>query len=256
MKPTVVFVPGAWLVPEFYRPFLEAVQAAGFPTYTAELPSLDPVDPTATDCATDAASIRRLVFSLVEDEGRDVVLVMHSYASMPGGAAAVGLSKSERVQQEKKGGVLGLVCMGAFLVPEGVSCAGTQGGNLPPWILLDQPSTGLNIPDQPEKTFAADVSEEQALAISSVIKPHASLAFFSAQPSPAWADPAYTGRLSYVVTTEDLAVPKVSQYGMMSGTGQNWHVREIESSHCAPFITKVAESVGILQDFIQTFERL
>lgn len=89
-----------------------------------------------------------------------------------------------------------------------------------------------------------------------MIKPHASLAFFSAQPSPAWADPAYTGRLAYVVTTEDLAVPNVAQYGMMSGTGQNWHVREIESSHCAPFITKVAESVGILQDFIQTFERL
>ena len=138
MKPTIVFVPGAWLVPEFYRPFLEAVQTAGFPTVTAELPSLDPVDPTAADCATDAASIRRLVCSLVEEKGLDVVLVMHSYASMPGGAAAIGLSKSERVKQEKKGGMLGLVCMGAFLVPEGVSCAGTQGGNLPPWILLDQ----------------------------------------------------------------------------------------------------------------------
>lgn len=112
------------------------------------------------------------------------------------------------------------------------------------------------MPDQPEKTFAADVSEEQALAISSVIKPHASLAFFSAQPSPAWTDPAFTGRLAYVVTTEDMAVPKVAQYGMISGTGQQWHVREIESSHCAPFITKVAESVEILQDFIQAFEIL
>ncbi|KAE8375739.1 hypothetical protein BDV26DRAFT_283214 [Aspergillus bertholletiae] len=256
MKPTIIFVPGAWLVPEFYRPFLEAVQAAGFPTYTAELLSLNPVDPAAADCATDAESIRRLVCSLVEDEGRDVVLVMHSYASMPGAAAAVGISKSERVKQEKKGGVLGLVCMGAFLVPEGISCAGTQGGNLPSWILLDQPSIGLNVPDQPEKTFAADVREDRGLAISSVIQPHASLAFFSAQPSPAWLDPAFAGRLAYVVTTEDLAVPKVAQYGMMMGTGQQWHVREIESSHCAPFITKVGQSVEILQEFIQAFETL
>ncbi|GAB1190922.1 hypothetical protein APSETT444_000089 [Aspergillus pseudonomiae] len=224
MKPTVVLVPGAWLVPEFYKPFLEAVQAAGFSTRTAELPSLNPADPTAVDCMADAASIRRLVCSLVEDEGRDVVLVMHSYASMPGGAAATGLSKSERVKQGQKGGVSGL------------------------------PSVGLNVPDQPEKTFAADVSEEQALAISSVIKPHASLAFFSAQPSPAWVDPTFTGRLAYVVTTDDLAVPKVAQYGMISGTGQQWHVREIESSHCAPFITKVEESVEILQEFIHTFE--
>ena len=112
------------------------------------------------------------------------------------------------------------------------------------------------MPDQPEKTFAADVSEEQALALSSVIKPHASLAFFSAQPSPAWVDPTFTGRLAYVVTADDLAVPKVAQYGMISGTGQQWHVREIESSHCAPFITKVAESVEILQEFIHTFESL
>ena len=149
MKPTVVLVPGAWLVPEFYKPFLEAVQAVGFSTRTAELPSLNPADPTAVDCMADAASIRRLVCSLVEDECRDVVLVMHSYASMPGGAAATGLSKSERVKQGQKGGVLGLVCMGAFLVPEGVSCAGTQGGNLPSWILLDQVCSQFDDSDYP-----------------------------------------------------------------------------------------------------------
>ncbi|KNG91652.1 hypothetical protein ANOM_000206 [Aspergillus nomiae NRRL 13137] len=236
MKPTVVLVPGAWLVPEFYKPFLEAVQAAGFPTCTAELPSLNPVDPSAADCTMDAESIRRLVCSLVEDECRDVVLVMHSYASMPGGARchrALEVRESQTGAERRGVGI---------------------GGNLPSWILLDQPSVGLNVPDQPEKTFAADVSEEQALAISSVIKPHASLAFFSAQPSPAWVDPTFTGRLAYVVTTDDLAVPKVAQYGMISGTGQQWHVREIESSHCAPFITKVAESVEILQDFIRAFE--
>ncbi|KAE8390095.1 hypothetical protein BDV23DRAFT_183792 [Aspergillus alliaceus] len=255
MQPTIVFIPGAWLVPQFYQPFIDAVKAAGYPTLTAELPSLDPGDPTVGNCGTDAALIRQHLDFLVEDEGRDVVLVMHSYASMPGGAAASGLSKSQRSQDGQKGGVLGLVCIAAFLVPEGISCAGMQGGNLPPWILLDQPSTNLNVPDQPEKIFAADTSEEKALVIGNAIKPHASLAFFSPQPSPAWTEPAFIGRLAYLVTSEDLAVSKVVQYGMISGTGQEWHVREIISSHCAPFIDKVGETVEILKEFIQLFEK-
>ncbi|KAF7595402.1 hypothetical protein BBP40_006397 [Aspergillus hancockii] len=220
MKPTVVLVPGAWLVPDFYKPFLDIIQAAGFPTCVTELPSLDPVDPTTSDCSTDAASIRHDLSVLVEG-GRDVVLVMHSYA-----------------------------------VPEGISCAGTQGGNLPSWILLDQPSGHLNVPDTPGKIFAADVSEEEALAMTSFTKPHASLAFFSAQPFSAWSDPAFTGRLAYIVTTEDLAVPKAAQYGMMAGTGQEWAVREIASSHCAPYISRITESVRILEELIQMFENI
>ncbi|KAF5864570.1 hypothetical protein ETB97_007403 [Aspergillus alliaceus] len=202
-----------------------AVKAAGYPTLTAELPSLDPGDPTVGNCGTDAALIRQHLDFLVEDEGRDVVLVMHSYASMPGGAAASGLSKSQRSQDGQKGGVLGL------------------------------PSTNLNVPDQPEKIFAADTSEEKALVIGNAIKPHASLAFFSPQPSPAWTEPAFIGRLAYLVTSEDLAVSKVAQYGMISGTGQEWHVREIISGHCGPFIDKVGETVEILKEFIQLFEK-
>lgn len=74
----------------------------------------------------------------MEDEGKDVVLFMHSYGGMPGAAAATGLAKSQRAQEGKAGGVIGLLFLGAFLVPEGLSYAGLQGGNLPPWILVDQ----------------------------------------------------------------------------------------------------------------------
>jgi hypothetical protein len=79
----------------------------------------------------------------VEDEGKDVLLFMHSYAGMPGAAAATGLAKSQRTQDGKAGGVVGLLFLGAFVVAEGSSCAGLMGGNLPPWILVNQvgPST-------------------------------------------------------------------------------------------------------------------
>ena len=63
---------------------------------------------------------------------------MHSYAGIPGAAAATGLARSQRVKEGKLGGIIGLVFIAAFLVPEGMSCSGLQGGNLPSWILLDK----------------------------------------------------------------------------------------------------------------------
>jgi hypothetical protein len=137
---TILFVPGAWITKAFYEPFLQALKTAGYDVRYAGYPSLDPKesDPSTRDCHADTEAITAVLRPLVEDEGKDVLLFMHSYAGMPGAAAATGLSKSQREQEGKAGGVIGLLFLGAFVVPEGLSCAGLQGGNLPPWILLDQ----------------------------------------------------------------------------------------------------------------------
>ena len=124
-----------------YSHFLKELSTAGYATSADAYPSIDPLDPWTADCAADAAHIlNNSIIPLIEQDGRDIVLLMHSYASMPGIAAAKGYSKSQRALEGKKGGVVGLICMSAFLVPEGVSCAGTQGGKLPSWILLDNVS--------------------------------------------------------------------------------------------------------------------
>jgi hypothetical protein len=135
---TILFVPGAWIARAFYEPFLQALMVAGYNVRYAAYPSLNPSDPSTTDCHTDTEAIAVVLRSLVEEDGQDVMLFLHSYAGMPGAAAATGLSKSQRAQEGKVGGVIGLLFLGAFIVPEGSSCAGLQGGNLPPWILLDR----------------------------------------------------------------------------------------------------------------------
>jgi hypothetical protein len=137
---TILFIPGAWITKAFYEPFLQALTTAGYDVRYAGYPSLDPKDsdPSTIDCHADTEAITAVLRSLVEDEGKDVLLFMHSYAGMPGAAAATGLAKSQRAQEGKVGGVIGLLFLGAFVVPKGLSCAGLQGGNLPPWILLDQ----------------------------------------------------------------------------------------------------------------------
>ncbi|KAJ0419320.1 Alpha/beta hydrolase fold-1 [Aspergillus carlsbadensis] len=242
-KTTIVLVPGAWLTPSFYEPFLNAISETRHPVHCAEYPSLDPADPTTADCKSDADVIAQTLHHLIEDEGRDILLVLHSYAGMPGAAAARGLSKSERVRQGKSGGVVGMVFIAAFIVPEGVSCSGLQGGNLPSWILLDKPLPNLNVPSDPTANFAADVNSELLGNLDAHVKPHSTLAFNSPQPAPAWADEAYDGRRAFIVTTADQAVPREAQYGMISATEKSWIIKEMDCSHCAPFLSRIGECV-------------
>ncbi|RHZ49051.1 alpha/beta hydrolase [Aspergillus thermomutatus] len=251
---TIVFVPGAWITPDFYQPFLDALTKAGYPVRYAGYPSLDPADPTSADCKADSDAITSVIRPLVEDEGRDVLLLMHSYAGMPGAAAAKGLAKTERMQQGKSGGIVGMVFIAAFLVPEGLSCAGLQGGNLPPWILLDKPYEKVNIPDDPAGNFAADVDEDVTQSLAGYIRPHSTLAFNSPQPAPAWADQAYAGRLAFIVPTLDKAVPEGAQRAMIAATQTDWIVEEMVCSHCAPFVIRIDECVRLLQGFLGVFE--
>lgn len=137
---TIVLSPGAWISTSFYQDFANIFMASGHPVHFAPYPSLNPADPKTADCKHDADAISKILRPLVEDQGRDVVLVMHSYAGMPAAAAASGLSKTKRMKEAKKGGIIGLVFIAAFLVPEGLTCAGLQGGKLPHWIIQDKVS--------------------------------------------------------------------------------------------------------------------
>ncbi|KAE8153787.1 hypothetical protein BDV25DRAFT_14660 [Aspergillus avenaceus] len=66
MKPTILFVAGAWIVPGFY--FLNTIQAAGYLTVSAELASLNPADPATSDCAANAERIEHQFSTPIEEE--------------------------------------------------------------------------------------------------------------------------------------------------------------------------------------------
>lgn len=116
-----------------------------------------------------------------------------------------------------------------------------------------QPSANLNIPDDAINNFAADVDPKLTKSLPVNLKPHATLAFKSPQPHPAWADEAFQGRLAFIVTPEDRAVPKEAQFGMMAATQQPWIVKELASSHAAPFLNRIDETVGLTREVIGQF---
>lgn len=55
---------------------------------------------------------------------------------MPGGEAPIGLGKKEREGKGLRGGVLRLVFIMAFAVPEGFTCT-APGAKFPEWMKVD-----------------------------------------------------------------------------------------------------------------------
>ena len=138
-KPTVFIVPGAWHAPSTYSQLATQLETAGFPTIAVPLPSVNSANPLAATCAVDVDSVREKLISLIEADGKDIVMIAHSYGGVPTGGAAHGLSKLSRTQDGKSGGVLGLVYMSAHAVPEGTTVLGYLGmKEYSPFVKLNQ----------------------------------------------------------------------------------------------------------------------
>ena len=138
-KPTILLIPGAWFHPSTYDNFLALLQERSFPTAYGSYPSLNASDPMNTDAISDTNYVlSHSLLPLVETEGKDVIVLMHSYGGVPGSGAAKGLGKGQRKEQGKKGGVVGLIYISGFVLPEGASVADGQGGQLPECVMQDE----------------------------------------------------------------------------------------------------------------------
>jgi hypothetical protein len=76
--------------------------------------------PGLPSVADDAAAIRQTVTKFA-DEGKDVVLIAHSYGGTPTSESIKGISKAEREKEGKKGGVVRVAYMTALVPALGTS---------------------------------------------------------------------------------------------------------------------------------------
>jgi hypothetical protein len=119
-KPSILLIPGSFAKPEFYTPVLDAVTAKGYEIKGLHLPSvglsaLQPrpgVPPTMYD---DAAFIAKEAEKFA-DEGKDVIVIGHSYGGIPVTQSIKGLAKEDRQKEGKQGGVVNLAFI-TSLVP-------------------------------------------------------------------------------------------------------------------------------------------
>lgn len=137
-KPFFVIIPGASQNPTHYGYLAHLLQLAGYPTFSSALPSLGATAPITID--DDARYIRdKMLLPILDHESHDVIILTHSYSSIPGSAAVHALSKPERTAAGKKTGVLGQIHLAALLTNggDGTDLIAAFGGNYPPHIRPD-----------------------------------------------------------------------------------------------------------------------
>jgi hypothetical protein len=144
-RPFIVIVPGASQNPAHYGYFSHLLLSAGYPVLTALLPSVGAAGKVTVQ--DDAEYVRnKMLIPVLDYEERDVVMLMHSYSSVPGSAAANGLGKAERAAAGKKTGVIGQIYLSAILAKggDGNDILSAFGGHYPPHIRPDVSSYSMH----------------------------------------------------------------------------------------------------------------
>ena len=131
-KPTLVLIPGSFSPSSLYSEVSSRLEAKGFQIIVGDLPTTgrSPPAPAAT-MREDAGYFHDLV-SGIADEGKDVVLLAHSYGGIVANQSAKGILKTDRTALGKRGGVVRIVFLAAFVPQVGQSlqdCVGAGDGD-------------------------------------------------------------------------------------------------------------------------------
>ena len=230
-KPTILFVPGAWHRSACYSPVIGKLQAQGFETATAELASVGPV-PGLQTWADDIANIQKEVAALA-DAGKSIVVVAHSYGSLPAGEAAKGLLLREREAEGRKGGVVHFVYISAFVLPPSTSLMDALDGKDLPWFQVSESKMEVE-PVDPATIFYNDLDKATQDEQVSKLETFSYQMYFQ---KTTWA-PYKEVQSSFVFCTMDNAIPLPVQQGMVKGSGASFRETTVEASH-SPFLSKV-----------------
>ncbi|KAK0987022.1 hypothetical protein LTR91_010072 [Friedmanniomyces endolithicus] len=227
MPPTIIIVPGAWhFGTKHYKPLTDRLETAGYKVIPLDLPSVSD-NPPLTGWKDDITHIAQTI-EQAADRGEDVVLVMHSRGGHCGSDAAQGLSKTDRQQAGKKGGIVRCVFMCAFAAPEGLSVFFATNG---PDEWIDVKHTVCS-PTRVEEIFYNDCTPEQIEAAKRDIRPQSTLCFLLPLTYAAWKHIPST----YLVCEKDMGIPVVAQEAMILQPGADFTVERCGASH-SPFLS-------------------
>ena len=101
----------------YYLPIARVLESQGFETRLVTIPSTGSRS-TLTSNELDVVAVREVLEEL-SDNGEDIIVVSHSYGSIPTCEASKGFGKQERLGHGRSGGVIRLVFVAAWLLQEG-----------------------------------------------------------------------------------------------------------------------------------------
>ena len=227
-KPTIVLVPGAWHQVAQYSPLTTRLEEAGYKVYGVDYPSTSP-NPTNTNFDPDVEVVHKSIERLA-DQGKNVVVVVHSAAGIIAGEAARGLSKADRERDGKAGGIVRMVYICAFAAPEGVALYDATGGP-DEWHIIE----GITVKTSREREIfyhlcPPEVADAQVARLAGM---RLAKGMFESKPTyAAWKHIPCT----YLVCENDQAVPLAAQEAMIKQEGARFDVVRCKADH-SPFLS-------------------
>ncbi|KAL9087541.1 MAG: hypothetical protein Q9165_006652 [Trypethelium subeluteriae] len=248
-KPIFVIFPGAFHPNDCLQPLISELETQGYEAKGVTLSTTGSKDGTIENDVT----LMRSILTPLIDQGREAVLVLHSYAGFPGSVAIRGLSKRERQAMGSGGGLIGVVYMCAFIPHEGVSLLGALGGKWPEWLVPDGKNEMLWA-KTPEKMFYQDCPPSITTEAIAKLKGHSLVCLTEKEPPIYYNKKQFDGRRAYIRCTEDTALSPSSQDALMEGSGVKWIVKEIVAGH-SPFMSTPRELGQALKELVDEFEK-
>ncbi|KAJ5668097.1 uncharacterized protein N7477_006667 [Penicillium maclennaniae] len=226
IKPTILLIPGAWHEAGIFDTVAAILRAQGYPVESMTLPSAG--GPVSTTVADDAEYIRGRYLKELVAQGKEVVMVMHSYSGIPGTESIQGLARKDLEAQGKQGGVVAIVYISAFLMPAGQSLEfASPHKGLDPAVTIEG---DVVYPVNPRAVFYNDLDDENAAKHVAKLVYQAKPSFCTPLMYEAYRDvPAH-----YLLCKQDASIPLSAQRMMAAMPGRGVvQTYESDAGHCA-----------------------
>lgn len=257
--PTLVFVPGSWHKPTCYNKIIKLLQEQYRFRCSAVTLASASQNPDAT--FKDDIDAARTAIVKETSQGRNVVVIAHSYGGMVGNSAIKGLVRPrENLAPETSppstsstGYVVGLVLIASGFTLTGLAFMDPFFGIPPPSWRVNKETGFAELVTPPRELFYHDLPADEAEYWVSQLTPQSLKSLFEG------GEYAYAGWMDvpawYIGTIEDRGLPVIMQRmqaGMAREMGASVEHKELRSSH-SPFLSQPKEVVKILVDAVEAF---
>ncbi|KAJ4142078.1 hypothetical protein NW754_014869 [Fusarium falciforme] len=178
----------------------------------------------------DVVAIHEAMESPLND-GKEIIVVCHSYGGIPGSAAVQGYQIHERRDKGLKGGIKHIVYVASFALPaRGLSLKTAIGGTYGPF--MDRTDDYLPLNENAKNAFYHDIESKLAdqMLANCVYQSTASFETPSEFVAPDIAVPK-----TYVACENDRAIPIEGQLAMAGAMGDTVKIERLAAGH-SPYL--------------------
>ncbi|KIW95182.1 uncharacterized protein Z519_03766 [Cladophialophora bantiana CBS 173.52] len=229
----IVIVPGSFSPASFYTNVVDALHAHGYEAIVQTLPSSSrsPLNDERPATMEEDADLFRQIVQDLADQGKDVVIVTHSYGGIPGTECSRELSKAKRRAIGKEGGISRFVYVTSVVPTPGNSLKDLMGDLVPSFLQVEGDFMSHVIEESAKLTFS-DLPFEEAKEWVKRMPYHSALSFDGKLTYPGYNHIP----VSFIICEKDVILPPEFQRSVIDGiereSGKKVDVHMLNTGHC------------------------